>query len=707
MTPDRIRQLSPGFAVALTTLLFVGCSSGGGGSSTPQATVQGAVVDGYVRGATVTLYGTEGFAGPAALATATTDANGDFVLTLPAAELPDYFALLSKGGTIIDTGLPAPTMAMMAMRERDRYYVTPLTDRITRQGLRATESFVDAEQALAAELGLTPAELYDDPLAVDAPAELTAGLYRALAAGDQTVALPDGDYQVRLVYLGENDIGDGTFTDIDALLTAKLLDGTLHIANGVVTGTIDSDTVTGRIQGPSLVLSLEYPDGNGVVRVAGSVGLLGSLSGTYVDFDGDPLLTDDQRLSTGVFVASLVPASGIDSEGLKTVTEALYAGQRNLLFRDLYGDRDLAWGSMGAVSVDTNAATIETAASFGITLNANGGAADILNWEEGKLVTLGDGTPAGLAVMRFTDNAGDHAYLIQALGNRRGVYVAGASGAGGNIYAIGESYSARRDALGVDILAANQETPMKLAVSNVNVHMLGVTRDPDEFVDVNVTFTVPSLSSGSGAAGDAAAADEGVQVVSGSMLGLKYSAGGIDTDLIDDDEDFLAIAEMHPTGALQGDIMDGGNFAGLGPVIDAADWPVPLVGFAAPASADPSLVDSGEAQLDFIARPLYTIDPDSSALISLVDYKLAVISGTIRSQDDSATLSYRDNEGETGTLALTVENRGGVYHLHGPMGDEYIDILWGAGGTRAVFVSSTQADGNGTIYEIGEAFLTY
>jgi hypothetical protein len=700
MTPDRIRQLSPGFVVALTTLLFVGCSSGGGGSSTPQATVQGAVVDGYVRGATVTLYGTEGFAGPAALDTATTDANGDFVLTLPAAELPDYFALLSKGGTIIDTGMPAPTMAMMALRERDRYYVTPLTDRVTRQGLRAANTFVTAEQALAAELGLTPAELYDDPLAADAPAGLTAGLYRSLAAGDQTVALPDGEYLLRLVFFDKNDIGNATFTDIDALLSAKMLDGTLNIANGVVTGTIDTDTVTGHIQGPSVVLSLEYPDGSGVVRVAGTVGLLGSLSGTYVDFDDS--LPDDQKLSSGIFVASLVPVSGIDSEGLKTVTEALYAGQRNLLFRDIYGDRDLGWGAMGAVSLDADAGTI-TAPEFDVTLNAAASVSDTLSFAEGKLVTLDDGTPAGLAVMRFTDSGGDYAYVVQALGNRRGVYVAGATV--GGPYAIGESYLARSDALGVDLLTANEGESMQLAVSNVNVHMLGVARNPAEFVDTGVTFTVPSLSLGSGADGNAATV--GVQVVSGSMLGLKSSAGGIDANAIDDDEDFLAIAEMHPTGALQGDIMDGGDFAGLGSVIDAADWPVPLVGFAAPASADPSLVDTGEAQLDFIARPLYTIDLENDELIALDDYKLAIISGTIRSQDNSATLSYRDNEGETGTLALTVENRGGVYHLHGPMGDEYIDILWGAGGTRAVFVSSTQADGNGTIYEIGEAFLSY
>ncbi len=449
-----------------------------------------------------------------------------------------------------------------------------------------------------------------------------------------------------------------------------------------------------------MVLSLEYPDGSGVVRVAGTVGLLGSLSGTYVDFDDG--LPDHQKLSSGVFVASLVPASGIDSEGLKTVTEALYAGERNLLFRDIYGDRDLGWGAMGAVSLDADAGTI-TAPEFDVTLNAAASVSDTLSFAEGKLVTLDDGTPAGLAVMRFTDSGGDYAYVVQALGNRRGVYVAGATV--GGAYAIGESYLARSDALGVDLLTANEGESMQLAVSNVNVHMLGVARNPAEFVDTGVTFTVPSLSLGSGADGDAATV--GVQVVSGSMLGLKSSAGGSNANAIDDDEDFLAIAELHPTGALQGDIMDGGNFAGLGPVIDAADWPVPLVGFAAPASADPSLVDSGEAQLDFIARPLYTIDPDSSALISLVDYKLAIISGTLRSQDDSATLSYRDNEGETGTLALTVENRGGVYHLHGPMGDEYIDILWGAGGTRAVFVSSTQADGNGTIYEIGEAFLSY
>lgn len=693
-------RLLPATLVALAPLLVVACGGGGGSDpAEPQTTVSGAVVDGYVRGATVTLYGTQGFGGPTPLATAVTDAHGDFVLRLPQDEMPAYFVLMSKGGVVIDTGMPAPTLTMVAMRERARYYVTPVTDRVLRQGLRATSyigGFAAAEQALAAELGLTEAGLYDDPLAADAPAGLQAGLDRALAAGDLAVDLPDGAYRLRLAHLQKDHIGTTDFADVDALLGAALLEGTLTLSGGEVTGTIDGDTVSGRIQGANLVLGLEYPDGDGVVRLAGTVGPLGSLSGSYVDFDAT-----GPSLSSGVFVASLLPENGVDAAGLRAAAADLYGGERNLLLRDLYGDGDLGWGAMGAVSLDTPAENDVTAPDFTITLNAAGGDSDTLSFQGGRLITLADGTPSGLMVLHYTDGGGDHAYLVQALGNRRGVYLA-ATGAG-QAYAIGESYLARRDALGVDLLTANAGKEMAVAWSEVSVHWLGQDRDPDNLVSMG-TLTLPDLTDAAGASGDAAA--DGVTAVSGSLLGLKSSAGGSDPDALDHEADHLALVELHPTGALQGDAAVGGTIP-LGGV-DAADWPVPQVGFLAPVDADTALLELGEAQLQFLARPLYTLDLEAGGPITLEDYRLAVITGTITSLGrGTATLSYRDAAGETGTLALTVENLGGIYHLHGPMGDEYFDLLWGAGGTRAVFLASTQADGHGKIYEIGEAFLSY
>ena len=691
----------------LLAALLAGCSGGGGGGSNePQVTLQGTVVDGYVNGATVTLYSTEDLAGPSAIASGVTDVNGDYLIRLPESDLPDYFALLSKGGTVIDTGLPAPTMALVALREQDRYNVTPLTDRIVRQGLRPDSSFIEAEEALAAELGLTGAELYGDPLAADAPPALRDGLDRALAAGELSVRIPDGDYRLALVAIDKNAIHT-PIDSIDTLLANHYLSGSITIAGGEVSGTLEGEAIEGRVQGANVVMSVNYP--GGVTRVAGTLGLLGSLSGTYVDFDDTP------QLSTGVFVGSLMPAEGVDADGLEQTAEALYRGNRNALFRDLYGDRDLAWGAMGNVTLDTVNDTVSVD-SFDIELNAAAGEtghmADSITFNEGRLLTFADGTPNGLAVMRFTDSSEDYAYLVQALGNRRGVYVAcdtnNSEGYGNNAaYAIGESYLARRDALGADAFGDAQGQDLQLAVSTISPQMLGAPRDPTGFVETG-TLTVPTLTDGAGAVGDASTVS-GVQALSGSLLGVKVSAAGVDTAIIDHEDDYLAVGELHATGALQGDVAVGGTLTigGTEIVGDTADWPVPVVAFATPSGTTTALMTLGEMQADFLARPLYTLDLEISDLVTLEDYRLGFISGTITADGETATLRYRDSAGETGTLGLTIQNRSGIYHLHGPMGEEYIDILWPAGGTRAVFLSSTRADGFGDVYEIGEAFLTY
>ena len=678
--------------------LITACGGGGGGSTEPSVTLEGAVVDGYVRGATVTLYGAESFGAPTAIASGTTDENGDFVLNLPESDLPAHIGLLSKGGTVIDTGLAAPTMAMVALRDQNRYYVTPLTDSVVWQGYRPGSSFVAAEGDLAAELGLPEAELYGDPLSADAPAGLVNGLHRALASGEQSTALADGHYHLSLVYLDKNNMGS-VVTGINDLLTNNQLSGDLTISDGTVTGTLDGgDTITGRIQGPDLVLSAHYPGGDGVTRVAGTVGVLGSLSGSYVEYDATGA---NPVLSSGVFVASLIPDSGVNASAFKTAAEQIYAGNRNALFRDLYGDRDLAWGAVGNVAVDTTANTVTTD-NFAIRLNGEAGPTDTITFKEGDLLTLSDGTtPSGLAAMRFEDSSGDYAYLVQALGNRRGIYVAG-DGTTGN-YAIGESYLARRDALGNSAVSASSGKTLSLAITTISPHTLGTTRDPNSFVETS-TIDVPTLTNATGASGSATTSG-GVLTVSGSMVGLKDSSSGPTNDQIDDANDFLALAELHATGALQGDIAEGGTL--LGGAIDAADWPVPLAGFVTPQGTDTSLLQLGEVQLDFLARPLYTVDLATNTLASLNDYGL-IITGTIQSTGrNAATLSYRDSQDETGTLNLSVENLAGIYHLQGPMGTEYIDILWPAGGSRAVFVSSTAADGNGKIYEIGEAFINY
>ena len=728
----KTRNFSPSLFILLPfVLVLAACGGSGGGSSSSSSSssysssssssssgstisLNGAVIDGYVSGAAVTVYDVTGFGGPAYLAAGVTDGNGSFGLTVNAEGLPDHLALLSKGGTSIDTGLPAPTLALSRSSDAEHFNLTPLTDAVLRRSLRAGAGFSSSEEELAAELNVTVDDLYADPLDASHPAhaELNAGLYRALANGEQSVVPADGDYRLSLVYLDKNNIGVA-FGNLAAVTTSNLLSGTLTLLDGAVSGSLDGgDTITGRINGPYVILSVEYSGGDGVTRVAGTLGLLGSFSGNYVDFDGSGA---SPELSSGVFVASLIPVSGVDTEGLKAAAEHIYNGNRNALFRDLYGDRDLAWGNMSNVVLDADANTVSVD-DFSITLNAAAGETghqtDDIAFQEGVLLTIdlnGQTIPSGLAMMRFQDNDYDYAYFIQALGNRRGIYMAGCGSTStncdaadaGKAYAIGESYLARRDAL---IPGPEAGTAFDITMTAISPYMLGEVRQPAAFFETLEDWQPPAISSGSGASGSSAN-DGGVKVISASLIGIKDTSGGADTGELDDARDYMLAAEAHSTGALQGDRVVGGTVTSLG--INAADWPVPFAGFAAPSSADTQLLELGDAQFDFMLRPMYLIDPATGELLPLEDYLLAYISGTVQVSEDSAVLNYLDSEGETGSVNLTLENRGGIYYLHGPLGEEYIDIMYPAGGTRGVFVSSDAADGNGDIYEIGEAYLTY
>lgn len=687
----------------LAAVMLSACSDGGG-SVANTATLQGKVADGYVAGATVELYavGSGGGLDVTRLATGATDANGDFVLFVPETDLPEHMAFLSRGGTIIDTGMPAPTMIMTPLRDRNDYNVTPLTDFLVRSGMRPGSSFFDAEERLSTALGLSAASLYDDPLTDGAPAALKDGLYRSLAGGDRTVSPADGGYRICLIYLDKNDIG-GDFGTIDNLVSSNYLEGTLTISNGEVSGTLASQAVSGRIRGPNLLLSVAYDQG--VTNIAGTLGLLGSISGSYVDLDASGAAP---ALSTGVFVAALIPQNGIDAAPFLETVQNLYDGRRNALFRDLYGDRDLGWGIMGAVNI-IDSATLTTG-DFQITLNAAGGETGSIRFDEGRLPLCSlDSGMSGLAVMRFKETAGDtetdYAYLIQALGNRRGIYVAGASNTG-SAYAIGESYLARSDAIGGRLEGGKS---YDLYLSAVSPHMIGQPRDPDSFIEVVNGWTVPAQDENSISVTGSASAADGVRVISGSLLGAKVSSGtdgaGTDAAVVDTDQDMLAVAEIQAVGAIQGDRAVGGT---LQNGADAADWSVPFVGYARPAGdVSTYSLDYGQMQLDFLARPIYVMDLELGAF-TLENYRLAWIEGGIEFHGQTAVLTYRDAAGETGRLELSVDYRGGLYHMYGKMGEnEYFDILWPGGGTRAVYVASVLDGAAYYVYEIGEAFITY
>jgi hypothetical protein len=430
---------------------------------------------------------------------------------------------------------------------------------------------------------------------------------------------------------------------------------------------------------------------------------MGSFSGTLVDFD-----STGPKLTSGAFVASLMPAEGIDADGLRDFARGIYASERNMAFRDLYGDMDLGWGAISNVEIKDNTVTTD---GFTVALNQASDSTDTLTFKEGKLLTNADGVPNGLAVLRYTDSSDDDAFLLHALGNRRGIYVAGDTSGNedGKIYAIGESYMARRDALGGDFLLDNAGEKIDLASSNVSPDWIGKDRPQTtaDFVTLYEGVALPAVTDGVGAIGSSS--DGGVTVLSGSMLGYRNSGSGDYTGIIDDSADEMFLATVYATGALQGDMSTGGDVSIDPFTASAKDWPIPWVGYAAQVGVwddeDTEPINLGGVQMDFLFRPIYTVDLEISNLVELSDYQNNFAFGTLQLGEGSATLTYEDAQGETGILELTITNQGGVYHFQGPMNDEYLDILWPAGGSRALMLSSTAEDGR--IYEIGEAFMTF
>ncbi|MFW5908539.1 MAG: hypothetical protein ACOCR8_02770, partial [Desulfosalsimonas sp.] len=459
--------------------LFYGCGNSSGddenytsGDDENYTSLQGRVVDGYVRDATVEVYSSvqgDSLESVKLIAAGTTDENGRFSIRLPEEDLPENMAFVSRGGTVIDTGMPAPTMILVPIYSSDDpiaavdgdssggYNITPVTDLFLRSMMRADDFFEWDDFIDDAGLSTLP-EVFEDPLAEGASEELEQALYKCLASGEQGVVLADGDYRMALVYLDKSHTGDAgpDFSSIDGILNNNYLEATLSISGGEVSGTLFDDEgspdITGRIQGANLLLQIK-DDETSVTNISGTLGLLGSFSGNYADFDQGA----EPPLSTGVFVASLMPEEGMDIDGFLNMAEKIYAGKRNALFRDIYGDRDLGWGIVDNLEIDIGEKEI-SADDFKISLNAANEESGLIRFDQGKLLELGldDGTPSGLAVLRFKETEGkngsetdetDYAYLIQALGNRRGIYIAGDSETG-SAYAVGESYFARNDAVG-------------------------------------------------------------------------------------------------------------------------------------------------------------------------------------------------------------------------------------------------------------------
>ncbi|MFP4317216.1 MAG: hypothetical protein ACLFQR_13420, partial [Desulfovibrionales bacterium] len=447
--------------LAITAVILTGCGSSGG-SNPSNPVITGVVVDEYVRDATVTAYADRGLS--RVIGTGNTDENGNFRITLDVDELPEILYLKSVGGFNLDTGLPAPTMLFVGRGSLERFAITPITDSIYWASVRT--DLDNALQDMADRLGLTLEALYDDPMAqghMDA-------VDKVLASGTQTGTLPDGTYTGTLLYLEERNLaGESdahTYNDIATIVENNSHELTIQIQDGEISGELDEgDDITGRVQGSSMLLSVVAHDDDThevveVAQVAGSIGLMGSVSGHYLH--ADLLDEGNAEVVRGFFVASFQPAQGVDFAKMEELVSTVYEGEHDMLFRDVLGaDREQLSGMLEVVSADFDG-TFSIDANVHDVSFANGTLID-MKTEEGEFVSLSEPTKTGLAVLEVTVDAEDKAYLLQAVGNRRGIFLAVDDT--DKATAIGEFYASSSKGITPGVLPETNDS-LRLAVAD-------------------------------------------------------------------------------------------------------------------------------------------------------------------------------------------------------------------------------------------------
>ncbi len=661
-------------------LLFYGCG-GGGSSGSSNTTLSGKVADGYVKNAQVFVYNDAGMTNQ--IGSGTTDDNGNFSITLNVSSIPDTVYIKSVGGTVIDTGMPAPTMLFVGSNDLGTFNVTPLTDSLYKY-TTSKGGMNSAADYMKNKLGMNDTNLlWGDPVA---NSDLQNALYKVLSSGTQSGTLPDGDYKVVIIYLDEDNIGD-TYTGINDIITNNKVEMNVSITNGTVSGTMvgSTDIVTGKVQGSSIVLNIlnSSTSPTEITRVAGSIGLLGSVAGVYTNLDAS-------GLSKGVFVASFIPASGVDVAGVARVIENLYSGPRHTLFRDVFGtDSDLAWGDVTITNIDPVNGTV-SAQDTTITLDAGSaaGSSDTLTFNSGVFLQS-NGLPANIIILKFTDNSNDLAYFIQPIGSRRGIYMA-VDHTTNQAYAIGDAYMSKSQSFAPS-LDSNTQYSVRVAVAHPG--MLRQLRTA-ALMSASDSFTTPDFT-------NAPYDNSGgvLKVFNGSIIAFKHDTNNnnLSDGFNSTDPDYMRLVELYETGAMQGEEMIGGTITDpTEATVPLKKFPATFVGFLKKTT---ETAPSFSGTMNFLARVLYTTDYST--------YLNAYTTGTLSISGTSATLSWVDADGDSGTASLNVTNDDGLYHIYGALGTEYIDIYWPIGGQKAVYIHSDQSDGNGTIDEVGEAYLTY
>ncbi len=729
------------FCLMLTAVMLTGlaaCGGGGGSTSTTasSATLSGAVIDGKVSGATLTLYSDQAMT--TEVGSGTTDSQGAFDVTLTVTTAPDPIYIKSTGGIDIDTGLAAPTMLFVGnttgANGLSSFNITPLTDdvfdRVSKgDSLSAAQGNARTAFGLSSNTGTNG--LYEDPSS-SANTGLKTAAFKKLTAGTIGGTISAGDYKMFVISIDESAVGTQTLSSIADLVNPSngmYIEASIRVdANGDISSLTTGQYFKGKISGSSMLFDIvdNLTNPNNITRIVGNIGLNGSVAGNFTDVD---LTTTPVGVTKGVWVGSLIPTTGIDTTGLNSFVNDFYTpgsstGLMNVVARDIFNSGAtpprVSWGQVAVTAVDTSAGTATMSAMTLRTdagsVAASSGLSSSLPFLAGKYIKSSDSIPVPTNLLVFEFDAGgggDKTYVATAVGLRRGIYFY-VPNATGKVESVGESYLSKVDSLAPSGFTAGATHD----VTTANIHP-GMPGNPRSNAlsegltpsDIGAPMVIPgSVTVGNGYwdPNSTSAAPE-LMVFQGSMFIMKKDdsddfatnqmvSGGAD--------DHIRVVEFFESGAMQGEEIMGGTVPGASS-LQMRNFPSTFIGFVH-NQAD-TTTPSFSGRLNFLARVQYASDYSSFA--NAYTSGSLTITAPSGSSSGSATLVATPGGGTTATSTLTVDvppsGTYGVYQIHGALtGGGYIDIVWPIGGTKALYAISDQADGTGTITEIGEAYMT-
>jgi len=675
------------WAILLFPLILTSCGGGGG---TTSSSISGKVIDAYVSGATVKIYSDQAMTN--LIGSGTTDENGNFNITLSVSSIPSTLYIKTEGGMDIETGLPAPTMFFVGSYSGGTINVTPVTDKVFGYMLAKGVDLDTALAAVAGKLGIETTEVGDDP---EVNQDVKSALNKILASGTAAGTLPDGNYNVKLIFYLKDDLGDSLTSSND--IANKVISFQVSVNNGNITGSVDidgdsqNDTIQGRVQGAVVIMNISTQAG-ALYRLAGDI-VLGAASGVINKLSS-------QTIQNGVFLADFMPANMTSDQmaGLFSMMRDFLAGQYYFAAREVLLNStespSILYGSI-TFGNDLSQSGVSYSNFTANEPNADG-SETTHDFASGTMSFL---SGSRIGIIAEDTGGGNYVYVLFIPGNRRGLYLAEESN---TLTAVGE----------VSLAGVNDITPAlesgKTYYNAVAVAMAQVIGAPRQtalnyisFIDSN---PIQPQFQGTTKNGYLHNGHEHI-IIAGSTLVIKGDSDDDFTTFNTPGQEYVMTMNIYESGALSGVRIDAGSIP-VGPPGQQVNWYLPdypetcVVFMREDGVTPPSFTGT----LNFLARSLYAYDYS--------DYQNAYIYGTIVVGSTSATLSGQDAQGNSFNATLNVEkvtdDNGiftGMYHFYGTVGDDFIDIYWPVGGRKATYIVSTAENGN--IESVGEAYFTF